>query len=100
MSVRKTDHYPSSKRISLFGFELSEDGEAQLLAGEIADRHLPEARVNSFLRARVLGSYRVADTEVTVCTTCPHSEFQPVCTLATSCLTEVPTDPGCGKSFA
>ena len=97
MPVPKVDRYASTKRISLFGFELSENGEAQLLRGEIADRHLPAARANSFLSARILESYRVADTEVTVCSTCPHSEFKPVCTLATSCLTEVPTDPGCGE---
>lgn len=66
------------------------------LQGAIVAAYLRGARQASVLGAAALGRLRLQDTDVTVCKTCPHSDFAPVCTLATSCATTVKTDPGCG----
>ena len=80
---------------------VSRQAEADFLQGAITTAYLRGARQGSLLGADALARLRVGDTDVTVCKTCPHSDFAPVCTLATSCWTTVKTDPGCGgKVFA
>lgn len=76
--------------------------QAEFLRGDIASAFLGDAALRSF----GLGTIgRLPRTfSVTECATCPtndgdHTCVPAVCTLATSCHTTVPTDPGCGRKI-
>lgn len=79
---------------------MSGETQADFLQGSITAAYLRGTRAGASLGLRAFELLRVGDTEVTVCKTCPHSDFAPVCTLATSCYTKVVTDPGCGGVIA
>lgn len=74
-----------------------QDVQAAYLAGKIAGAYLGVVRP-----VWPGGGLGLAKTfSVTECATCPtgdgsHTCVPAVCTLATSCMTTVPTDPGCG----
>jgi hypothetical protein len=77
--------------------------QAEFLSGEIAAALLAQASPQAAMGFPWLRFAGLLKTfTVTECATCPtndgsHSCVPAVCTLATSCLTTVPTDPGCGK---
>jgi hypothetical protein len=75
---------------------VSPEAHTEFLQGSITAAFLRGTRAGASLGPRALEVLRVGNTDVTVCQTCPHSKFDPVCTLATSCYTKVVTDPGCG----
>ena len=74
----------------------SREAQAEFLQGGITAAYFRGARAGALLGRNALMGHRLGDTDVTVCRACDHSEFAPVCTLATSCHTTVPTDRGCG----
>ena len=83
----------------------SESTEAQFLKGSIASRYIANSLFGNFGRTGLASGFGLAKTfSVTECATCPtddgaHTCVPAVCTLATSCLTSVPTDSGCGDRF-
>lgn len=74
---------------------------AEFLRGDIASAFLGDAAGRGFGISSTI-VFLPRTFTVTECATCPtgdgsHTCVPAVCTLATSCLTTVPTDPGCGK---
>ncbi len=79
--------------------------QAEFLMGDISSGLQPGAAgpIAALIRSFALGAFPKTFT-VTECATCPtgdgsHTCFAPVCTLATSCWTTHPADPGCGKKM-
>jgi len=75
---------------------VSREAQAGFLDGSIVTAYLRGAKAGALLGQNALAGLGLSNTDVTVCQICPHSQFSPVCTLATSCATTVRTDPGCG----
>ena len=79
--------------------------QAEFLQGDITSAFLFGAAGQAATFFRGLAALALPKTfSVTECATCPtddgsHTCVPAVCTLATSCLTTVPTDPGCGAKF-
>jgi hypothetical protein len=80
--------------------------QAEFLMGDISSGFQPGAAgpIGALMRSLALAALPKTFS-VTECATCPtsdgsHSCFAPVCTLATSCWTTHPADPGCGKKIA
>jgi hypothetical protein len=77
--------------------------QGEFLAGDITALFLRRSAAGRFgMPAPIMSLPRTFS--VTECATCPtddgsHTCVPAVCTLATSCLTTVPTDPGCGDRF-
>jgi hypothetical protein len=83
----------------------AESTGAEFLKGPIASKYIGNSLFGNLGRVGVGGGFGLIKTfSVTECATCPtddgaHTCVPAVCTLATSCLTSVPTDPGCGDKF-
>ena len=77
--------------------------QAEFLQGSITASFLRGLSVGAIFGSGSVGGVGGLKTfSVTECATCPteddsHTCVPAVCTLASSCLTTVPTDPGCGE---
>ena len=82
-----------------------ESSEARFLKGAIASKYIGNSLFGDLVGFGGAAGVGLPKTfSVTECATCPtddgaHTCVPAVCTLATSCLTTVPTDPGCGDKF-